>query len=221
MPIAAGRVRAWNMTPPAAPKRVRRAAKYHHGDLKLATLAEVKRLLARPRERDFSLPEVAKTLGVSHAALYRHFEGKGGILTALSIEGYQRFAEALQAATAGLNGPALLRATSVTYCAFARTEVALFRAMFHPLRQHGPELEAAAQKSFASLGAILLKLNTDLRVAPEMAGAVIWSALHGLAVLETDAWLPGRSGIRPSDLKQLLPETLADVLLLGLRAQVK
>ena len=192
---------------------------YHHGNLSAAALAEAKRLLSGPVNRDFTLPEVAKGLGVSHAALYRHFAGKAGLLAALALDGYQRFGAALEAATAGLCGRALLRATAVTYCQFARLEPALFRAMFHPVlrdKSKFPALEHAAATSFGSLGSIVQRLDCGSTLPIALIGAAIWSTLHGAAALESDAWLPGRTGLQVTDLERLVPETLADLLFAGL-----
>lgn len=199
----------------SSPNPRRSPKPYHHGALKEAAVAEVKRLLASPLQRDFTLPEVAKALGVSHAALYRHFAGKAGLLAELALEGYHGFGKALGAALQGRLGRDVLRATAVTYCAFAREEPALFRAMFHPLlrdKTKFPQLESAAAAAFGVLGSIIAQLPPKAGLTPGLIAAALWSTLHGAAVLESDAWLPGRTGLRTQDLQRLLPETLADLL---------
>ncbi len=105
-------------------------------------------------------------------------------------------ASPLNQAIDGQRGQGLLRATAVTYCAFARGEPALFRAMFHPLlrdKSKFPELEAQAALSFQSLGAIVQDLKGASTIEARLTGAIIWSCLHGVAALESDAWLPGRT----------------------------
>lgn len=197
---------------------------YHHGNLRTQVLREAGRLLARDAERDFSLLEIAKKLGVSHAAIYRHFAGRKGILAALALTGYQQFGEALAEATSGLEGAALLQAMGATYLGFARRKKALFRAIFHPLlrdKSDLPELEEAARASFGELGRILARLGLPLRGEAPLYAVLIWSALHGAAQLEADGWIPGRSGLSKDTLEQALPEALAHVLLQGLTAQLR
>lgn len=194
---------------------------YHHGDLRAQALREASRMLARDAERDFSLLEIARKLGVSHAALYRHFAGRKGMLAALALEGYQQFGAALAEATAGLEGVALLEATAATYLGFARRKKALFRAIFHPLladKSDFPELEAAARGSFGELGRILARLGLPVRGEAPLYAVLVWSALHGAAQLEADGWIPGRSGLSKDTLERLLPEALAAVLLQGMAA---
>lgn len=199
-------------------KTVKVSKSYHHGNVREAALAEVRRVLSDAYTRDFTLPQIAKAVGVSHAALYRHFNGKAGLLAALAIEGYQCFGEALNQAIHGQTEQALLRATAVAYCAFARAKPALFRAMFHPLlrdKSKFPELEAQAAASFQSLGSIVKRLGANSAIQGSLVSAMIWSSLHGIAALESDAWLPGRTGLEAKDLEKALPETLADVLFAG------
>jgi AcrR family transcriptional regulator len=201
--------------PRAAPKS------YHHGDVRDSALREVKRVLSDLQTRDFALPRIAKTLGISHAALYRHFNGKAGLLAELASEGYRLFGARLSDATLGTSGRQSLRATAVVYCAFARNEPALFRAMFHPLlrdKSQFPELEAEAEKSFRKLGVIVQEVGVSPELPGALVGAIIWSSLHGMAALESDAWLPGRTGLSSSDLEQRAPEALADVLFAGLNS---
>ncbi len=131
-------------------------------------------MLSTPETRDFTLPSVAKALGVSHAALYRHFDGKAGLLAALAMDGYQRFGVALKQAIDGQRGQGLLRAAAVTCCAFARGEPALFRAMFTrccAARVSSPMLEAQAALSFQSLGAIVQDLKGAWAIEARLTGA--------------------------------------------------
>ena len=47
---------------------------YHHGDLRNALLEEAERLIGRGGLEAFSLRELARRVGVSPNAAYRHFE---------------------------------------------------------------------------------------------------------------------------------------------------
>ena len=63
---------------------------YHHGDLPNALIDAALLILARDGAENFSLREVAKAAGVSHAAPYRHFKDKTALLEAIAIRGYGR-----------------------------------------------------------------------------------------------------------------------------------
>jgi AcrR family transcriptional regulator len=190
-------------------------ASYHHRDLPRAALGEAARLLARS-EGDFTLPEIARRLGVSHAALYRHFRGRRGLLASLAAEAYADFGALLAERTAGLAGAALLAATFRAYFEFATEHRGHFRALFHPeLRDKGdlPELDSVARGSFEGFVEILRGAGLD----PDPASAALtWSAIHGLAVLWLDGWLPGRSGLS-AEARAELPEALARMVIDGLR----
>ena len=58
--------------------------KYHHGDLRAALLAAAEAELAERGVEAFSLRQVAKRAGVSHAAPAHHFGDAQGLLTALA-----------------------------------------------------------------------------------------------------------------------------------------
>ena len=89
-----------------------------------------------------SLREVARTVGVSHAAPRHHFGDKRGLLTAVAVEGFELLAvelgEAWQSTRSFLE-------VGVAYVRFALAHRAHFDVMFRPelLRDDDPALEAA------------------------------------------------------------------------------
>src|SRR3954469_1482671 len=69
---------------------------YHHGNLRPTLLAAAERALARGGE--LSLRELAREIGVSHAAPRRHFPDKQALLDALAQDGFERLGRELAAA---------------------------------------------------------------------------------------------------------------------------
>ena len=61
--------------------------RYHHGDLRAALISEGLRLLAIGDVEQLSLRQIARNVGVSPTAVYRHFPDKQALLTALAMEG--------------------------------------------------------------------------------------------------------------------------------------
>ena len=64
---------------------------YHHGDLATALLAAAEAELTEKGVEAFSLRQVAKRAGVSHAAPAHHFGDANGVLTALAAHGFAEF----------------------------------------------------------------------------------------------------------------------------------
>ena len=86
-------------------KRIEAAKKpYHHGDLRGALLEAGQRLLQTRKADDLALREVARDVGVSATAVYRHFPDKGALLSALAQDGLDRLGQAQRQATAVAGG---------------------------------------------------------------------------------------------------------------------
>ncbi|WP_232476307.1 TetR/AcrR family transcriptional regulator [Flavisphingomonas formosensis] len=170
--------------------------RYHHGDLKAALVDAGLGLLAERRVEDVSLREVARRVGVSATAVYRHFPDKASLMRALAEEGLARLARAQhEAADAAGGGSAGFAATGRAYVRFALANPALFRMIFAspPLtasEESGKEVEAMAFLRANAAAAV----NDDPHSRAAWIRAVrAWSQVHGLAMLMLDGQ------IAPSD----------------------
>src|SRR5919108_3231019 len=76
------------------------ARAYHHGNLRSALLESAERTLAQRGVGELSLRELAREVGVSHAAPRRHFPDKQALLDALAVSGFERLGERMTAAIA-------------------------------------------------------------------------------------------------------------------------
>src|ERR1700743_3241233 len=65
---------------------------YHHGHLRDTLLAEAERTLREQGVEQLSLRDLARQLGVSHAAPRRHFADRQALLDALAGAGFARLA---------------------------------------------------------------------------------------------------------------------------------
>lgn len=68
---------------------------YHHGDLRNELIEVGAKLLIEQGLEDFSLRKVAKEIGVSHAAPYRHFKDKEDLIVEITNKGIAEFYNAL------------------------------------------------------------------------------------------------------------------------------
>lgn len=79
---------------------------YHHGDLRAALVDAGMALLATRDADDLSLREVARQVGVSATAVYRHFPDKAALMAALAAAGLDMLGAAQHAAFDAAGGGA-------------------------------------------------------------------------------------------------------------------
>ena len=105
-------------------------SRYHHGDLRAALIEEGLKLIGAGPAEALSLREIARNVGVSATAVYRHFPDKAALMGALCAEGHQMMAAAFREAMAG-KGDALSAFVAMgrAYVQFALAHPALFRLM--------------------------------------------------------------------------------------------
>lgn len=131
--------------------------------------------------------DLARRLGLSPAALYRHFDGHEGIVSALAAESMALLGDQLRAAAAGADS---LAAVGHAYLAFAADEPARFRLLFvyRPSRRRALTDEPPAQSPYRIVLAAARQAVADGRVAGDLdvesISYTLWSLVHGMAVLE-------------------------------------
>ena len=83
---------------------------YHHGNLRNALIARAIQVIGDKGVEGLSLRQIAKDLGVSHAAPARHFANKADLLSAIVAQSYSELTHAtLSAATHGTKHNAIVR----------------------------------------------------------------------------------------------------------------
>lgn len=158
---------------------------YHHGDLRRALIEAGLTLLESREADDLSLREVARAVGVSATAVYRHFPDKDAMLDALAAEGLARLAAAQhQAADAAGGGEKGFKATGVAYVRFALDNPALFRLTFGATASRNV-LDAPEHLPDALA---FLRANSEQAAKasggdPRVIAVRAWSVSHGLATL--------------------------------------
>ncbi|MCA9627236.1 MAG: TetR/AcrR family transcriptional regulator [Myxococcales bacterium] len=168
---------------------------YHHGALRETLLDAAVELVSEAGGDALSLRELARRVGVSSAAPYRHFPDKDALLRAVAARGYQRFDRALdEASREGAEVSALeaVEQLGVAYVRFAARNVNLFRLIFSPIGRsagHDPELDSACRRSAEHLPRSLERLQREgiatsinLQELTELA----WALVHGVAMLYLD-----------------------------------
>ena len=161
---------------------------YHHGDLRAALVSAGLALLAIRNADELSLREVARSVGVSANAVYRHFPDKAALMRVLAVEGLRALAAAQHAAAdADGGGLAGFEATGRAYVRFALANPALFRLIFSNPAHLNMLLEPDADVPDAMA---FLRANAAAMAGPSGNATIIalryWSQAHGLAMLMLD-----------------------------------
>ncbi|MFF5208891.1 TetR/AcrR family transcriptional regulator [Streptosporangium sp. NPDC000396] len=184
---------------------------YRHGNLRQALLQAGIDLAREGGPEAVVLREATRRAGVAPNAAYRHFADRNALVHAVSLAAMAQLAHAMEAemetARAGLlplaeaaqAACARFRAVGTGYLRFARAEPGLFRAAFLvPDTMAEAAIDTSAGDSgltpFQLLGAALDALVECGRMPAERRPGMeflVWSSVHGLAVLLIDGPLRG------------------------------
>lgn len=177
------------MTDPFPQKSAKRG--YHHGDLRAALIETGMRLIEFSDADQLSLREVAREVGVSAAAVYRHFPDKDAFLAALAEEGLDRLGAAQRQAAADAGfGSEGFNASGRTYVRFALKHPALFKMIM----SHTPQVDHFATDATSVSSPMRWLRSSVAALAPEdvtpeqlrSAALRAWSKVHGLTMLMLD-----------------------------------
>lgn len=176
---------------------------YHHGDLRRALLDTVLGMVVeRGDAGDVTLREVARRAGVSHNAPYRHFDAKETLLT----EGFAPLSCALRAARSGVDdAEERFVRTGLPYLRFALDHWGHVAVMHGPgiAKSQTRELQQAASDTFQVLEQLAADAGVGDVAEARRCGGVVWSFVHGLAVLTTHQQVPGSVGASPESAAEL------------------
>ena len=165
--------------------------KYHHGDLRAAALKTGMRLLKKRAVDELGLRELAREVGVSATALYRHFPDKNALLTALAYQAADSLGEVQKTAAARAGGGRKgFEAMGAAYVKFAIDNPALFRLMF----RKAPDIDLLSAdledvgSAHRGLRETIISLTPDTMTDQQRKTTALraWSLVHGLACLILD-----------------------------------
>jgi AcrR family transcriptional regulator len=190
--------------------RVKKA--YHHGHLQEDLVTAALEIITRRGPAALTLRAVAKRLGVSQTAPYRHFTSKDALLEAVAAQGFDALLSRVQAevASAGSDPLARFRAIAIAYVDFALEHPAHFTVMYAARAETfgGGPVAARGRAAFT----LLIDLIADCQRAgaaspgnPSRIAVEVWSFVHGLVVLHQNGLLP--RSLDDSELHELATHT--------------
>jgi AcrR family transcriptional regulator len=189
--------------------------RYHHGNLREALVDAALAILREKSLESVGLREVARQIGVSTAAPYRHFANRDALLTAVAAQGFRDLASRLTG-VANRHGPAALAALGQAYVSFAMEHRNLFEIMLRGERggASSEELQTAGRAAFQSLETAVNHIVGD---GSHEAALGAWSLVHGLSILAAERQLPATS--LAQDRLDVLVRKATETFELGLRSR--
>ncbi len=203
-----------------------RGGRYHHGNLREALIRAALDMIAERGLAGLAVAELARAVGVSPAAPYRHFRDRNALLAEVARRGFEQLAAEMETAWDGGRPDPVgaIERCGQAYLAFARREPAAFAAMFgdgaanvaagHADRDALAEDAGVRRASDAALAVLrraaeaACAAGTAQRRPPALMVALhIWSLAHGVAAL----FVGGEQAMR-----RKLPMTPEELLEAGL-----
>lgn len=165
---------------------------YHHGNLREALMAAALSELSQSSIEHLSLRALAREVGVSQGAPYRHFTDKDHLLAELATQGFDELTHATRVARDQQQSvPQQLRASGRAYIDFALANPEKYRLMFGrglTERQRFPELVTSGQRAFAVVSQLVNEGSRQQQGHnhSELLAFNLWASIHGLCLLLID-----------------------------------
>ncbi|MFM6850853.1 MAG: TetR/AcrR family transcriptional regulator, partial [Terrabacter sp.] len=171
---------------------------YHHGNLRDALVEAAVDVVREGGPEALSLRELARRVGVSHAAAYRHFADRDALVDAVAERALDALTAAMERRLADVDDDDPVRrarrrlhATGAGYVEFALAETGLFRLLFtaYPDPPESKAMDVAGEDPYGMLNAALDDLVAVGYLRPDVrlgADVTCWSAVHGFAVLNVE-----------------------------------
>lgn len=166
---------------------------YHHGDLRDALVQAALREAEQGGPEAISIKALAKELGVSQPAPYRHFADRDALLQAVTAEAFRQFNAILCAAIGKPSKRSKLSRLAQAALDFGLKRNGIYRLMFASrtmaCAEKDSELHLASRET--------LRLLIESLEAPAVAllrerhALQIWAALHGIISLAEQGMLTG------------------------------
>ena len=185
-------------------------------ELRDACIVAAQEVIAERGIENLSLREVARKLGVSHQAPYKHYPSRGHLLAEVMRRCFERFATHLDARNHFEDPKADLEALSHQYLNYAQAHPLEYRLMFStpwPESAEHPDLVRDAVHAFDVLRQVMRRMHGNsaaMRDLADLDALYIWSSMHGAAgVMQGDCI--GKLALKPKVLGRAMAHVMERV----------
>jgi len=169
---------------------------YHHGDLREALIQAALREVELGGPEAISIKALAKQLGVSQPAPYRHFADREALLEAVTAEAFRQFNVIMREAIEQPGKGSKLSRFAQAALAFGLERHGIYRLMFASRTMacapKGSELHVAAMETLALLVESFEAPAVGL--LRERQAMKMWASMHGVVMLAEQGLLTGEVG---------------------------
>lgn len=185
-------------------------------DLREACVAAAHAVIAEQGIEKLSLRDVARRLGVSHQAPYKHYPSRDHLLAEVIRRCFQDFAVHLTRALRRRGGASGLDGLGQAYLKYAMSHPLEYRLMFGtpwPDTVQHPDLLRDARLSFDVLRDAIAQMRGHAGGpddADDLDAMYVWSSMHGLAtILQSNVM--DKLALRPAVMRRAVPHAMARV----------
>src|SRR5258707_1053907 len=176
---------------------------YHHGDLRDALVQAALHEVELGGPEAVNISALAKKLGVSQPAPYRHFADRDALLAAVTAEAFRQFSATLRESMAKPSKRSKLSRLAQATLTFGLRRKGIYRLMFASriiaCSPKDSELHSATMETF---NLVLEALEAPaVGLLRERHALKIWAALHGVVMLAEQGLMTGQlAGITREEL---------------------
>jgi AcrR family transcriptional regulator len=177
-------------------------------------LAAAARLHAREGFAALSLRRVAREVGITPMAIYRHYPGKAALVEALVQAGFATWEARLARAARARTARRRIERALFSYADFALAEPRTFELMFLVPRAVPRAPDSLRNTTSPAFGAIIAAVHEVRKTARLLPGSpadvmlIAWAAAHGLIALH----FSGRFGGDPRRFRQIYRKAVRQLI---------
>lgn len=203
-------------------KRQTKKDDYHHGNLDVALTRVALNYIKKHGNTNFSMRQLARQMGVSHTAPYRHFPTKNHLLHHIRQKGFDAFDDALIKSQQDIPSNEYKRrfvSMGMAYVHFITQHPHYANIMFgqslDPINDDDDDTNNACFKRLLTMIDELKTANVFTPIPTKEIALQVWTSVHGFSVLSMGGAITVLGDI-PEDLS-VLAKALCETIFEGLK----
>ena len=168
--------------------------KYHHGDVPRALMDAALESIRQNGVERLSLRALARDIGISQTAPYRHFKDKTHLLVKLAAEGFYELASRKLHTQRTTYSEENLIEVGIAYVEFAKEYPEQYKLMFGSSIENRRDHQELMDASHTAFACILEQVEEGIKTGflieqdPEILAKSCWTTVHGIASLLIDGF---------------------------------